>query len=371
MHWTYCKIKETDLEQGDILKPTDDLKALLAKVHPDFCDEKYTSFAIATQSCDMVRRNGKSPKADYINIVTVQQLNEVLPFILSSIIRPVSKHNIFNDKDKLKAKQLLERLFNQNEKALGLFFLKSDSDIELGNDSVVFLRASVALESKHYEILLDARIGRLDPEYRGRFGWLIGNLFSRTAARGWSDHGGGKIEYDKLIKKYLNEDRNTDSGPIWVDNNSIESALKAKEYIQELDLDQVLKVLEKHRPAPTIDQAINSIIPDLMSIFKSPKILSSISKEFEEALEKIERLTSNIIQDFILNISESNGDLKRVFEQNMQTLKTRIEAALNEQVTYYSNAETLNRLSEEISIKVIRTLKGRLSNNGKLKNLLK
>jgi hypothetical protein len=56
-HWTYEDFRDdSDLFQGDILEPTEDLRSILGQVHPHFLHPKYTGFLLITQSCDLVRR---------------------------------------------------------------------------------------------------------------------------------------------------------------------------------------------------------------------------------------------------------------------------------------------------------------------------
>lgn len=63
IHFTYKEHMEKDsLCQGDILEKTDDLIAILKEVHPYFLNEAYKYFMVLSQSCDLVRRNGKPAK---------------------------------------------------------------------------------------------------------------------------------------------------------------------------------------------------------------------------------------------------------------------------------------------------------------------
>lgn len=53
-------MEKDSLCQGDILEKTDDLIAILKEVHPYFLNESYKYFMVLSQSCDLVRRNGKN-----------------------------------------------------------------------------------------------------------------------------------------------------------------------------------------------------------------------------------------------------------------------------------------------------------------------
>ena len=75
-HWTYTDCcPEDDLEQGDIILPTEQLKSLFARVHQHFCDPKYVGFVVLTQSCDLVRRDDGVCKAKHITLAVVRELH--------------------------------------------------------------------------------------------------------------------------------------------------------------------------------------------------------------------------------------------------------------------------------------------------------
>lgn len=63
IHFTYKeKMDMSSLCQGDILNVTDDLSAVLKNIHPYFLNEHYKYFMVLSQSCDLVRRDGKNCK---------------------------------------------------------------------------------------------------------------------------------------------------------------------------------------------------------------------------------------------------------------------------------------------------------------------
>src|SRR5262245_38488019 len=113
-HWTYEGFAtNSELEQGDILYPTDALKLVFADVHPHFRDDKYLAFLIATQSCDLVRRRD-APKASYVNLAAIRPLSQVIRKVVSYAADPVAP-GTFRSSRKQEVRQLLQRLFNQNE----------------------------------------------------------------------------------------------------------------------------------------------------------------------------------------------------------------------------------------------------------------
>lgn len=246
-HWTYAPYGESDgIEQGDILHPTDRLKEIFAEVHPHFSDEKYLGFMVGTQSCDLVRRNG-STKAAYISLAVIRPLTQVIHKVLSHAITPVVD-GVFRTEDKFKAKQLLSRLLNQNEQSLGLFFLYPDADAGIGEAAVVFLRVTVALRAEHYEVLRQARRGRLTPEFRAKLGWLIGNLYVRPATQDWQEEKAGRKRLDKMIRLYLADAE-------WLDGEIVSEAERAGISISR----ETLESLEEHRPPSRLERALDEV----------------------------------------------------------------------------------------------------------------
>jgi len=163
-HWTYESFQiDSDLEQGDILHPTEELRNIFQEVHKNFLDPKYIAFILLTQSCDLIIRKGKR-KARYLNIAVICELESVLHDLLSHICKTLTPGVYFKE-SKSQAKMLLERLFGQNEQALGLFYLHPDNDAGITVPAVAMLRISVTLRADHYNILKQARRGRLTTEF--------------------------------------------------------------------------------------------------------------------------------------------------------------------------------------------------------------
>lgn len=257
MHWLYESCgAEDDLEQGDILSPTPQLMSVLRSVHSHFCDPKYVGFAVATQSCDLVRRSSGA-KAPYVSIAVVRSLTSVLPKLLSLVSKSVAP-GVFRSSSKTSALQFLERLLDQNEQSLGLFYLHPETEIGLGDASVVMLRINIALKSEHYQALIDARKARLSAEFRGKFGWLLGNLYSRIASPDWSDHEGGSKQVERIIKGLLSE-KESDLAPRWVDDALIDSALNSGMSFDGTP-DDIIARIEKYRPRPKIESIADEIV---------------------------------------------------------------------------------------------------------------
>jgi hypothetical protein len=263
-HWTYRSFDATsDLEQGDLLAPTESLKALVRERAAGLRSDDSLGFMIATQSCDLVRRKRGAAVDHHISIVPVFSLRAVLPELLMTIAEPVAP-GIFPTGSKYKAKQLLERLFDQNEQKLGLFYFHPDADLGLGESAVAYLRVKVPLEGKHYAVLVDAVRGRLDPEFRAKCGWLLGNLYARAASPDWADRDGGKKQRDALIAKYLGE-QIPGAGPVWIEDEVIAAGQTARiDFSQERRA--LLAQLEAVRPRPRISQVVEAAINEVVGL---------------------------------------------------------------------------------------------------------
>jgi hypothetical protein len=259
-HWTYQQFEHSsDLEQGDILEPTEELNELFKEIHPYFCDSKFLGFMILTQSCDLVRRKGSHCKAQYISLAVIRSLEEALPVLLNSACRSVG-NGIYEKETKEEAKKLLSRVFNQNEQALGVFYLHPDEQAGIAVPSISLLRVSVAFRSTHYKILMNARRGRLSKEFVSKLGWLTGNLFSRVGTPDWD-----KKKLDKLINLFLesNPYETSDNLPIWLSKSLITEAEKNGVNVKGIERNKVISTLEQYAP-PTPKEEILKIVIDII-----------------------------------------------------------------------------------------------------------
>lgn len=288
MHWTYTKPESgSDLEQGDFLAPTDELKEILQEAHPYFSAAKYIGFVVTTQTCDLVRRGDKSPKAHYINIAAIRSLKDTAPQIYNTIVQSVND-GIFRQSDKESINQFLRRLFNQNEQALGLFYFHDDADLEIGDPSVAFLRVTIALREEHYAELVNARRGGLNPAFQAKLGWLVGNLYSRAATPDWLEKK-GQEELDALIQRFSNETIKG-KGPVWLDDTLILEGERNGVEFDSSDIPALLEKLEEYRPKPPIEQLAQRISSEVDRVLApnghTDKLLSEAFKKTEIQLWK-------------------------------------------------------------------------------------
>jgi hypothetical protein len=150
-------------------------------------------------------------------------------------------------------------MFNQNEQALGLFYLHPDTTIPIAVPSVALLRVSAAFSSKHYTTFAEARRGRLDAQFRDKLGWLVANLFSRVATTDWHEKPGGEEELEDLIASHLDR-KDGGSAPVWVKRSTVEEAQRAGVQLEHLEPDRIPEAIKEFaRPDPSVE-AITHVI---------------------------------------------------------------------------------------------------------------
>jgi hypothetical protein len=253
-HWTYDVVApDADLAQGDILVPTDELRAVFEQVHRHFLDPKYTGFLVTTQSCDLVRRR-RGCSTRYLTIAVVRQLDDVLHDLLAHICDSVAE-GVYLQETKGDATRFLQRLFNQNEQSLGLFYLHKDADAGIAVPSVALLRVGVTLRAEHYQLLVQSRRGRLGPEFTAKLGWLVGNLFSRVGTPDWSKPPERETQLESLIKETLDAD-GSEAAPLWVRGAWVAAAKENGCDLANLPKAELRDALQKHKPPAAKDRVI-------------------------------------------------------------------------------------------------------------------
>lgn len=256
-HWTYePSFPGGPLQQGDIIRPNAQLLLTINEFAHYFSDPKYVAFAITTQTCDMVLRNEKC-SSPYITLSPIRLLREMLQQVLESLYEPLAS-GIFSTEFKFEARKLLDRIVNQNEQALGLFYLHPDADLELGEAAVIALRVGIALRSCHYDEMCASRIGRLKAEYQSRLGWMVGNLYSRVAVPGWEDRTGGKRLQKEIVNAFVNGDPEQ-GGPIWVRRDSFAAAVRAGVDPDTISRAQLADEIAKYEPRSVMEQLLDRL----------------------------------------------------------------------------------------------------------------
>ncbi len=191
MHFTYADPStnpDLGLRQGDILKISSEIEALLKRYHPHYVsnpDNKF--FIVLTQSCDLVRRGSEGLcAARYITIAPVRQLSLVITRLITEerICADISDVPICTYRSRNQIHSFLERLFNNN--AQDYFYLHAEPSKGIAKDYCAFLRLPIALRAnEHYDKFLNSRIIGLDETFQSKLGWLVGQLFSRVGTQDW------------------------------------------------------------------------------------------------------------------------------------------------------------------------------------------
>jgi hypothetical protein len=330
VHWTYQSVAEHegDLAQGDILSPTEELRALFRQSHPYFCNAQYLAFIVTTQTCDLVRRNGRTCKAHYVNLAAIHNLRAVLYDFLDRVCKQVcgmDSKRVYSSDSKGKAHDLLERIFNQNEQVFGLFYLHPDPDnTGIQNPSVALLRVTVAVRAdEHYEVLRRARTGQLATEFRNKLGWLVGNLYSRIGTQDWSDHEEGEKQLNQMIKRFVNFEEYT-----WVDAANVKRAREEGVALDGLSVEEVTATLERYKPLPFKALIAREARRELAEML--PDVTRDVGIAFRDELSgRIHQVlhTTAELREAAAAFSASDGPLSSI-EQELQ----RVVAMLMESV---------------------------------------
>lgn len=219
-----------------------------------------------------------SPKATYINLAVIRPLAQVLQKIFDHVAESAGS-GVFRFSHKPEARKLLERLFNQNEQSIGLFYLQTEAEAGIAEPAVAFLRVTVALRTEHYERLRSSRVGRLSPEFRAKLGWLIGNLYVRPATPDWGDK--DTNAYEELIKEQIGDVK-------WIEDEVFERA-----------------------KVEGIDLALAS--PEALNALRPPSKLDRALEEIDSELRRVDPGMSDEIVTKIKNRLRNNGKFAKLF----------------------------------------------------------
>lgn len=205
MHFTYCDKHDTSLRQGDIIKKDDNVISALRTIHPHYLKEDYTHFIILTQSCDLALRSGRC-SSRYISLAAIRPLSialerEISKYQLDSFSKLA---NICADENRGYLNDFLRKLFNNN--CPEYFYLESQPEFGLPENSCAFLRLSIAIKAEvHYAMCHNARILSLNENFRAKLGWLVGNIYSRVGTEDWSPNNLSEEDFTSKVKKELDE----------------------------------------------------------------------------------------------------------------------------------------------------------------------
>ncbi|KAB2911414.1 MAG: hypothetical protein F9K29_22585 [Hyphomicrobiaceae bacterium] len=275
MHFTYAEDPGSeDLQQGDVLKRTPDLDAIVRQYHPYYGEKKdYTHFLVITQSCDLVRRNGKPCDCPYINLSVVRPLHAVLEREAAMYQRNplLRRAGAVSKKNRGRIHSFVERLLNNNEKEY--FYLHEEPQVGLYS-SCAFLRLSIAIRSnEHYEVCHAARVATLSSEFRPKLGWLLGNIYSRVGTEDWESSA-----LEKEISTIL------DGTLRWFDEEKIKATKLTEEEIDSLTPEEIATAVQSAEVVRRKDQVISAILTELQAgNFINPGDLDAVKHRLGQA----------------------------------------------------------------------------------------
>jgi len=278
-HWAYKKTAETpSLEQGDLLKRTPELIALLELYHPHYAKHPENRFyTVLTQSCDLVRRKNEPCNARYIAIAPVRPLHTIVNQEFSDRIRTLDDGSTIAGKSvETDVSRFLARLFNNNESAF--FYFEAEPSAGITSSMCAVLALPISFKKEHYESLLAAKVIGIDDSFQAKLGWLIGKLYSRVGTRDFSEE-----DMHAKVKGL------TDSLALWLDQRQFKALQKLLTDFQtanpgtRLTSDVVETLLPKIPNRKAI--AVDAVLAAAASVNLAPDP-SDDRKKFKAAIEQ-------------------------------------------------------------------------------------
>jgi hypothetical protein len=302
-HWTYEQDTKHDrLCQGDVLARTEELLSLLGDVHAHFCDEKYRGFMILSQTCDLVRRDGRC-KARHIALAVIRSLSDIIAQVFASEFGRLAR-GLYSADRRRSAEQLLERIVNQNEQASGLFYLHPDADAEISGYSVAILPVSIALRSEHYDLLLRSKRAQLRPEFQAKLGWMVGSIYSRIGVPDWKESEGEAKERD-LINRILTFDSDLHE-PLWVAEKAFRKALRKHPHLDELPEAQLVELIKQNSPPSGKELAIASVKREIAAALRSEADRAlGLVRDAESAASSDEDIEAELLRRVVSRLTNS------------------------------------------------------------------
>jgi len=268
-HFTYCDPDCEDLRQGDMLEKTSRLGEVLRAANP-YCtrEEDYRHFVILTQSCDLVRRNGKC-KAKYISLAAIRPLQLVVERELAKCQRDEEWKiaAVCSEDHKYYIKQFVERILNNNEPEY--FYFEPDEKYDLYEQSCAFLRLSTAVRAReHYESLLEARILSLEEIFRAKLGWLVGNIYARIGTQDWVPETYTEDQFKEKINRIVNE------VTLWIPEVKLSEAKKSISAVPR-DKESILA----HIKATTVPSRKEQVIEAVLGVLEKDEVIQAKDKK--------------------------------------------------------------------------------------------
>jgi len=213
------------LQQGDLLRITEDIRSVLSQCHPYYASKPdYAFLIVLTQSCNLTRRNSDC-KARYITLAAVRPVKTLIERELDKHQRSsIEKLNkLCPEEHRHYVRDFLNKLLNNNLPEY--FYLAEEPQLGINSPHVAFLTLSVALKKEHYGKCVDARIAQLTDIFQAKLGWLVGDIYSRIGTPDWVPDQMPQMDFDAYLEKQLNE------MSLWVSKNCLEQ-LKTEQQLR-------------------------------------------------------------------------------------------------------------------------------------------
>jgi hypothetical protein len=186
------RLGRSDLQQGDLLNFTDQLKSAINEHIPKYDMSTCRGFLVLTQSCDLVRRSGQC-SARYISLAIVKYAEDAIAEELTHVQDEVQRQGEFiGQRARSSLDNLIDRLLNNN--ADGRFFFREEQRFSVGSNLCAFLPLTVTMplttapqRISLYTRCRTARIVGINGAFQAKLGWLMGNMYSRVATDDFSE----------------------------------------------------------------------------------------------------------------------------------------------------------------------------------------
>lgn len=262
MHFTYEAQPRSDLQQGDLIKRTEAVEALLKEVHPHyFYSQNYRYFLVLTQSCDLARRDSMPCSGRYITIAAVRPVRTAIEREVHKLQHTKIERQLgFCSSDRQpKLTQFMERLLNNNEEEY--FYLHREPSAGLLEDNCAFLHLSIALKAQsHYDTLLQARIISIKESFQHKLGYLIGSLYSRVGTEDWFER-----QQDAQYRELTQKPSKDPDLVVWLEKDVHKKVLASLQKIEHPSPDDLQQAIsETHESRKTRKAEVLSLIAKTM-----------------------------------------------------------------------------------------------------------
>ncbi|MBK7403091.1 MAG: hypothetical protein IPJ41_00310 [Phycisphaerales bacterium] len=221
MLFLYSEPEGDGLQQGDLIRRTAEIEAVLREYHQHYFDtDSYRYFVVLTQSCDLVRRPTQC-KSRYISLAAVRPAILAIERELHGMLSELERRSgLCRESVRGRLKDFLIKLYNNNEPRY--FYFPADPAIGLQEAHCAFLPLSIAIRAReHYQKCVAARTASLKPVFQAKLGWLVGNLYSRVGTPDWVPEAEEADAFDDRLKEQL------DALATWMDDRHMDAARKA------------------------------------------------------------------------------------------------------------------------------------------------